>query len=122
LSRDLAVLEKVKAVLEMITQIAPGNSVELRIPPYSAVQCISGTTHRRGTPPNVVEMSAETLFDLLNQKIDWATGIENGKISASGTRSDLSDIFHQLAESSTISSAIISNVNLEPNPKTENEK
>ena len=90
MARDPLILSKVKAVLEQISLLAPGNAVELRIPPYSAIQCCAGPKHTRGTPPNVVEMSAEVLFALIHGSLDWADGIDDGRITASGERSDLS--------------------------------
>ena len=98
MTRDPLVLSKVKAVLEQISQLAPGHAVELRIPPYAAIQCCAGPKHTRGTPPNVVEMSAEVLFGLLDGSLDWADGIDDGRITASGERSDLSRILQLAAE------------------------
>jgi hypothetical protein len=67
---------QVKQILKVVQELAPGRSVELRIPPYAAIQCVGGSTHRRGTPPNVVEMSAETLLKLLeNLKIKVKDGL-----------------------------------------------
>lgn len=68
----------------------PGHAVELRIPPFIAVQCVEGPRHTRGTPPNVVEMSPAVWLDLSSGKIDWADAVADGRISASGPRSDLS--------------------------------
>ena len=98
MTRDPLILSQVKAVLEQIGQLAPGNAVELRIPPYSAIQCCEGPRHTRGTPPNVVEMSAEVLFALLSGTLDWADGIDDGRITASGERSDLSRMLQLAAE------------------------
>ena len=95
--RDPEIMSQVKEILAKISKIAPGHAVELRIPPYSAIQCVEGPKHTRGTPPNVVEMSAEVLFDISKGKINWASAISDGRISASGERSDLSAIFQQLA-------------------------
>ena len=97
MARDPLVLAQVKAVLEEITQLAPGKSVELRVPPYAAVQCVAGPKHTRGTPPNVVEMSADTLFVLIDGSTTWATARYDGAISASGERSDLSELFERAA-------------------------
>ena len=83
----------VKFFLEKIKAIAPGRSVELRIPPYSAIQIIEGTNHRRGTPSAVVEMNAKTFVLLATGEINWQTANEAGTISASGERSDLSAFF-----------------------------
>ena len=90
-------MSQVKEILAKISKIAPGHAVELRIPPYSAIQCVEGPKHTRGIPPNVVEMSAEVLFDISKGKINWASAISDGRISASGERSDLSALFQQLA-------------------------
>ena len=95
--RDPEIMSQVKEVLAKISKLAPGHAVELRIPPYSAIQCVEGPKHTRGTPPNVVEMSAEVLFDISKGKINWASAISDGRISASGERSDLSALFQQLA-------------------------
>ena len=95
--RDPEIMSRVKEILAKISKIAPGHAVELRIPPYSAIQCVDGPKHTRGTPPNVVEMSAEVLFDISAGKITWSNAIGDGRISASGERSDLSSLFLQLA-------------------------
>lgn len=93
--RDLQKLGEVKQILSEIAALSPGKSVELRVPPYSAVQLIPGTTHRRGTPPATVEMAYETLIGLVNGELDWSDAIAAGLIQASGARSDLSAIFQQ---------------------------
>ena len=80
----------VKYCLQLLHEKAPGNSVEVRIPPYAAVQVIPGTSHKRGTPPAVIEMSARIWIDLAIGKIDWVTTKNGGSISASGERADLS--------------------------------
>jgi len=95
--RDPEIMSQVKEILAKISKIAPGHAVELRIPPYSAIQCVEGPKHTRGTPPNVVEMSAEVLFDISAGKITWPDAIDDGRISASGERSDLSKLFLQIA-------------------------
>lgn len=95
--RDPEIMSQVKEILAKISKIAPGHAVELRIPPYSAIQCVEGPKHTRGTPPNVVEMSAEVLFEISAGKITWPDAIGDGRISASGERSDLSSLFLQLA-------------------------
>ena len=94
--RDPEIMSQVKDVLAKISKLAPGHAVELRIPPYSAIQCVEGPKHTRGTPPNVVEMSAEVLFEIAGGKINWPDAISDGRISASGERSDLSALFQQL--------------------------
>jgi hypothetical protein len=94
--RDPEIMLKVKDILGKVSKLSPGHSVELRIPPYSAIQCGTGPKHTRGTPPNVVEMQAEILFAITSGEIKWADAIADGRISASGERSDLSELFSQL--------------------------
>ena len=75
-----------KHLLAILTQRHPGNSVEVRILPFAAVQCLAGARHTRGTPPAVVEMDAATWIAVARGNLAWA----DAKISASGERSDLS--------------------------------
>ena len=95
--RDPEIMARVKELLAQISAIVPGHAVELRIPPYSAIQCIEGPKHTRGTPPNVVEMSADTFFALSDGSLTWSDATYNGSVIASGERSDLSDLFAALA-------------------------
>jgi hypothetical protein len=88
---------QVKKILELIKSVAPGKYVELRVPPYGAIQCVAGSNHRRGTPPNTVEMSGQTLIRLINEPGLWNALCESGKVRASGGRSDLSNVFVQAA-------------------------
>ena len=94
--RDPQTLERVKAILEEISAIAPGHAVELRIPPFAAIQCVEGAKHTRGTPPAVVEMNAETLFGITSGRITWSDSVSTGEIHASGDRSDLSALFEKI--------------------------
>ena len=89
---------QVSEILTQAQNIAPGKSVEIRIPNYSAIQCISGSVHRRGTPPNVVEMSAQTLINLVENPHKWEELCSNGMISASGTNSNLKELFIQISK------------------------
>lgn len=70
----------------------PGGAVELRVPPYVAVQCLAGLDHRRGTPPNVVEMSPRTWLLLATGRLSWTAAVDAGQIGASGSRADLSAV------------------------------
>ena len=97
MSKDLDIKLQVKLVLDLIKSISPGKSVELRVPPYGAIQCVAGSNHRRGTPPNTVEMSGQTLIRLINEPSLWITLCESGEVRASGLLSDLSNIFTQAA-------------------------
>ena len=80
----------VKTTARWLAQHVPGRSVELRVPPHVAVQCIEGPRHTRGTPPNVVETDAATWLRLATGQLDWGTAISDGKVVASGNRADLS--------------------------------
>ena len=68
-----------------------GRAIEVRIPPYAAVQCGEGPTHTRGTPPNVIEMDADTWLALANGELKWNDAVDSGKVSATGARADLSE-------------------------------
>ncbi len=98
MNHDLDLKNQVKQILKVVQELAPGRSVEIRIPPYAAIQCVSGSIHRRGTPPNVVEMSAETLLKILNNPVKWQQFCDSGAISASGTNSNLSILFVEVSK------------------------
>lgn len=76
----------VKESLAALAQAAPGRSVEVRVPPFGAVQCVSGPRHGRGTPPNVVEADPRTWLGLVLGRVDWAAALRTGALSASGSR------------------------------------
>ena len=85
--------EAVKSTLGWLAQCNPGRSVEIRVPPHGAVQAIAGgPRHTRGTPPNVVEMNAATWLALVIGALSWHEAVTDGRISASGTRADLSGL------------------------------
>lgn len=79
-----------KHLLALLVQKAPGHSVEVRVPPYVAAQCIPGARHTRGTPPAVVELEPRTWIALALGTEDWGTAVREGRVAASGERSDLS--------------------------------
>ena len=87
---DPEVRARVKASLARLQEVAPGRSVEIRVPPYAAVQAVAGSTHRRGTPSAVVETDAETWLALANGSLTWDEAVSSGRLRASGERSDLS--------------------------------
>jgi hypothetical protein len=87
--RDPAILEQVKRTLALLTVKAPGRAIEVRVPPYAAVQCGEGPTHTRGTPPNTIEMNADTWLSLASGKLSWSEAMNSGAIAASGVRADL---------------------------------
>lgn len=98
MNQDSEVKSQVKKILKVVEQIAPGKLVELRVPPYAAIQCVEGGNHRRGTPPNVVEMAGETLINLAEDPTKWEAFCNQGLISASGTGSDLSHLFREVSK------------------------
>lgn len=80
----------VRYLLQLLVEKAPGNSVEMRVPPFGAVQVVEGPRHTRGTPPNVVETDAATWIALAIGELAWADAATAGRLTASGTRADLS--------------------------------
>ena len=76
----------VKESLAALAAAAPGHSVEVRIPPFGAVQCISGPRHSRGTPPNVVEADPKTWLALVTGRLEWDEARRAGRLRASGIR------------------------------------
>ncbi len=103
MKQDLEVKSRVKEILKIVQTVAPGNSVELRIPPYAAIQCVSGPVHRRGTPPNVVEMNGDTLIKLVKDPTYWEKLCHEGLILASGTNANLENLFAQVSKLDTSS-------------------
>ena len=97
MTKDPQITAAVKEILDLIKNNFPGKSVELRVPPYGAIQCVAGSNHRRGTPPNTVEMSGQTLVRLINEPALWSSLCESGEVRASGLLSDLSNVFAQAA-------------------------
>jgi len=76
----------VRMTARTVASVAPGASVELRVPPFVAVQCISGPQHRRGTPPNVVETDPRTWLLLATGLLSVAHASETGRLQLSGSR------------------------------------
>jgi hypothetical protein len=81
-----------KHLLKLLAAKAPGHAVEVRVPPYGAVQCIEGPRHTRGTPGAVVEMQPQVWIDLATGRLAWAQARESGRLRASGERTDLSGL------------------------------
>jgi hypothetical protein len=79
----------VKATLARLVAVAPGRSVEVRVPPYAAVQAVAGGPHRRGTPRAVVETDPTTWLALALGRATWQQAVDDGRVVASGPRSDL---------------------------------
>ena len=80
----------VRYSLEELTARAPGNSVEVRVPPFGVTQCVEGPRHTRGTPPNVIECDAATWLEMVTGQLAWAEAVTAGRVAASGLRADLS--------------------------------
>lgn len=78
----------VRMTARALAESAPGHSVEVRVPPFVAVQCIEGPRHTRGTPPNVVETDPRTWLLLATGLVDFAAAREDGRLTASGNRAD----------------------------------
>ncbi|PRY60692.1 hypothetical protein B0I28_102301 [Glycomyces artemisiae] len=82
----------VRELLRALAAKAPGHSVEVRVPPYGAVQCVEGPRHRRGTPPNVVECHPVVFVELAAGRLAFADAVAAGRVSASGQRADLTEV------------------------------
>jgi hypothetical protein len=82
----------VRYTLEEVTARAPGNSVEVRVPPFGVTQCVEGPRHTRGTPPNVIECDAATWLAMVTGRLSWSDAVASGKVAASGLRADLSEL------------------------------
>ena len=80
----------VRGLAERLAEQAPGHHVELRVPPFTAVQCVAGPRHTRGTPPNVVEAQALPFVALCSGRLAWADAVADGRVSTWGDRADLS--------------------------------
>jgi hypothetical protein len=78
-------------LLEQLAEEAEGHTVEVRVPPFGAVQAIPGPRHTRGTPPNVVEMDAATWIALATGGLDWASAAADLRVTASGQRATLAE-------------------------------
>jgi hypothetical protein len=82
----------VKHFLAVLAERSPGASVEVRVPPYAAVQAVAGVRHTRGTPPAVVELDSETWIALATGALTWPEASATGRVRASGERADLSSL------------------------------
>jgi hypothetical protein len=82
----------VRFILQEFARLAPGKSVEVRVPPHGAVQIVEGLGHTRGTPPNVIELDAATLVALAVGDETWDAAIDRGVVRASGTRATLGEL------------------------------
>ena len=80
------VLTAVRFTLEELGVSHPGRAVEVRVPPAGAVQILPGTTHRRGTPPAVVETDAGTWLSLACGLLTWDEAVATSRVSARGGR------------------------------------
>ena len=82
----------VRFTLEELATLAPGNSVEVRVPPLGVTQCVAGPRHTRGTPPSVVEARPFVWAALVLGACSWEQAVSAGALDASGERSDLSGL------------------------------
>ena len=90
-----------RALVAVLADRHPGRSVEVRVPPFAAVQCAigdPGPRHTRGTPPNVVETDAVTFLRLAVGRTPWAQALASGKVAASGLRADLTPVLPLLRQ------------------------
>ena len=80
----------VRYAMEELSTRHPGRSVEVRVPPYAAAQCVAGATHRRGNPPAVVETDPQTWLALSVGELSWGEAVASGRLTFSGERAELS--------------------------------
>ncbi|WP_203782553.1 sterol carrier family protein [Paractinoplanes rishiriensis] len=83
--------DAVRFLLAELARRAPGRSVEVRVPPFGAIQCVAGPRHTRGTPPNVVETDPLTWLLLATERVSWSDAVSDGRLRASGIRTDLTE-------------------------------
>lgn len=76
----------VRVSLRSFAKAHPGRAVEVRVPPFAAVQCLEGQTHTRGTPPHVVQTDPRCWLELVTGRIGWAEAVADGRVQASGHR------------------------------------
>lgn len=88
----------VRYTLEELAERAPGNSVEVRVPPAGVIQVIEGPRHTRGTPPNTIEMAPQVWLELVTGRTTWQAALEGGLVHSSGIRADISDHLPLLAD------------------------
>lgn len=81
-----ALAAAVRGTVEVLAAELPGRSVEVRVPPFAAAQCVEGPRHTRGSPPNVVETDPRTWLELATGRISWDAAVDEGRVRASGTR------------------------------------
>jgi hypothetical protein len=93
--KDLAAA--VRHLLADLAELAPGHTVEVRVPPYGAVQCVEGPRHTRGTPPNVVETDPATWVLLATGRLAFEEAVGAGRVAASGLRTDLTPLLRDVA-------------------------
>ena len=86
--RDATALA-VRYLLQVLADAAPGNTLEVRVPPFGAVQCVEGPRHTRGTPPNVIELDAATWIALATGSLAWSRALAADRVAASGSRANL---------------------------------
>lgn len=84
------IAKAVRYSLEELNARAPGQALEVRVPPFGATQCLEGPRHTRGTPPGVVEMAPQTWLEVVTGRRDWAEAMASGEVNASGERANLS--------------------------------
>ncbi|ULE35275.1 sterol carrier family protein [Mycobacterium sp. IDR2000157661] len=78
--------EAVRLTARTLAAVAPGSSVEVRVPPFVAVQCIAGPAHRRGNPSNVVETDARTWLLLATGLVSVDDAAADRRLTLSGSR------------------------------------
>lgn len=81
--------ERVRALAKALAKRHPGRTIEVRVPPWAAVQVGfgEGSSHSRGTPPNVVETDPETFLALASGELAWECA-DPARLRVSGAHAD----------------------------------
>jgi hypothetical protein len=87
----------VRHLLADLAERSPGHAVEVRVPPFGAVQCVEGPRHTRGTPANVIETDPATWVLLGTGRLAYADAVAAGRVAASGQRADVTALLRGAA-------------------------
>ncbi|MDR3152121.1 MAG: sterol carrier family protein [Bifidobacteriaceae bacterium] len=87
--------QKAFKYLKAFAKQFPGSNIELRIPEVGAIQLGSGSKHKRGIPPNVVEINKDIFIQLIEKETSWDKQMQLGNIEASGINSNIKNLFEK---------------------------
>ena len=80
----------VRYLLQLLGERYPGGAVEVRVPPFGAVQCIEGLeAHPRHARRTSSRCAPEVWLHLATGQRGWSDAMAAGAVQASGSRADL---------------------------------